>query len=190
MASMVDRTCVVTGATSGIGLETARELASLGANVIIVARDPERGRRVLADLASRGQGREAAMVADLASRGGGAGRGNRHSRRGTARLDVPVRTVPPPSPRRRALTVDGIETQWAVNHLALSLLTNLLLDRLRASAPSRVVVVASCVESQDASTPTMPANPTIGGWRRMLPIEAGERALHVRGCCNGSRARA
>jgi len=139
---MQNKTILITGATNGIGLETARGLARLGAHLVLVGRDPAKGERVLADLkASTGNERIDLLNADLSVQ---------DSIRALAvqvlerypRLDVLVNNaggVFDP----RTTTADGIETTWAVNHLAYFLLTNLLLDRLKTSAPARVVSVSS-----------------------------------------------
>jgi retinol dehydrogenase-12 len=139
--SMKDKLCLVTGATSGIGLVTARELARQGARVVLVGRDPSRcesavkhieeqtGRQtetLLADLSSQRQIRELA----------------RQYRERHGRLDVLVNNAGGLWIERR-LTEDGLEMTFAVNHLAYFLLTHLLLDTLKASAPARVVNVAS-----------------------------------------------
>jgi len=145
-ASLAGRTCLVTGATSGIGQEIAVGLAQLGATVGVVCRDRARGEATLAELRRRtgpGGGADRALLfeADL---------GSQADVRALA-ADVLARL-----PALHVLvnnaglvnlghttTVDGIETVFAVNHLAPFLLTNLLLERLRASAPARVVTVAS-----------------------------------------------
>ena len=141
-ASMIGKTCLVTGANSGIGLEIARGLAARGARVLMVARDADRGEAarvevaestgndavelLLCDLSSQRQVRElAAEVLDRC--------GELHLLVNNAGLTLGERT----------LTEDGIETTFAVNHLAPFLLTELLRERLVASAPARVVTVAS-----------------------------------------------
>ncbi len=139
---MDGRVCVITGATSGIGRAAASELAALGARLVIVARDPGRGTAARDEIAGETGNREVALeVADLASQ--------RHVRDLAVRLlaslpeiHVLVNNAGLTLSNRR-LTEDGLEETFAVNHLAPFLLTNLLLDRLRASAPARVVTVAS-----------------------------------------------
>ena len=141
-ASMADKTCLVTGANSGIGLETARGLAQGGARVLMVARDPERGEAALAEVAeSTGNDAVELLLCDLGSQ--------RRVRELAAevlerceRLDVLVNNAGL-TLGERILTEDGIESTFAVNHLAPFLLTALLRERLEASAPARVVTVAS-----------------------------------------------
>ena len=137
---MAGRTVLVTGGTGGIGLATAAGLAELGARVGIVGRDPARTKTAAERL--RGSGGEVdVFVADLSSQ--------QEVRRlakevlaAYPRLDVLVNNVGGYWATRHT-TVDGLEHTFAVNHLAPFLLTNLLLDRLRASAPARVVTVSS-----------------------------------------------
>ena len=141
-ADMQGKVCVVTGANSGIGKETALGLAQLGATVVLVCRSQERGAAALAEIKQRsGNDSVALLVADLSSQ--------RQVRRVAAayrqqfdRLDVLVNNAAL-ARRKRAVTEDGVELTLAVNHLAPFLLTNLLLDRLKASAPARVVTVSS-----------------------------------------------
>lgn len=139
---MRDKICLVTGATSGVGLVTAQALAQQGATVLLVARNPERGAAtvkrivqetgnpnvdvVLADLSSQSQIRQLAAAVQ----------------RRCARLDVLVNNAGALFTQRR-LSADGIEMTLALNHLGYFLLTNLLLDRLKASASARIVNVAS-----------------------------------------------
>ncbi len=142
MTSLAGRTCLVTGATSGIGEETALGLARLGARVILVGRSRERGERALARIrAESGNDAVDLRLADLASL--------TEIRRLAAevletcpRLHVLVNNAGVVN-LRRTTSIDGFETMFAVNHLAYFLLTNLLLERLIASAPARVVNVAS-----------------------------------------------
>ena len=139
---MDGRVCVVTGATTGIGLATALGLARLGARVGIVGRNRERAEAARAAVAREaGAERVEVFLADLSSQAEVRRlAGELRARYG--RLDVLVNNAAAYT-RRRTLTVDGIETQLAVNHLAPFLLTRLLLDPLRAGGPSRVVTVSS-----------------------------------------------
>ncbi len=141
-ASMVGRTCMVTGASSGIGRETALGLARLGANLVLVCRDRQRGEETLAAVRKQpGSAGGTLMLADLSSQA--AIRDLAREFLGSGQpLHVLVNNAGIVN-LQRTLTVDGIETVFAVNHLAFFLLTNLLLERLQLSAPARVVNVAS-----------------------------------------------
>jgi retinol dehydrogenase-14 len=139
---MRGKICVVTGASAGIGLETAVALARAGARVAIVCRTVDRGERAVAEIRRRSQSPDVGLfVADLASQ--------RAVRALAARLvgDLPRLDVLVNNAglimRERVLTEDGLETTFAVNHLAYFLLERLLEPALIASAPSRVVNVAS-----------------------------------------------
>jgi NAD(P)-dependent dehydrogenase (short-subunit alcohol dehydrogenase family) len=135
-------TAVVTGASSGIGAAAALELARRGMRVVAVGRDPERVAAIGERLRSEAGGDQPEPLgADLASQA--------EVRRLAAellercpRIDVLVLNAGLVMPRRE-LTVDGRETTMAVNHLAPFLLTNLLLERLRESAPARVITTSS-----------------------------------------------
>ena len=139
---MAGKTCLVTGATSGIGAVTAAALAKAGATVIVVGRDPGRC-RATAESLRRLHGPSAAvpMVADLSSMAEVRGLASEVRDR-FPRIDVLLNNAGAMFDKR-VESVDGIEKTWALNHLAPFLLTNLLLDTLKASAPARVVVVAS-----------------------------------------------
>jgi len=142
MGEMTGRVCVVTGASGGIGRATAVELARRGATVTLVARSRERGQAVLAQIV-RDTGRTDAtlVLADL-SRPAEVRRAAAELLAAHPRIHVLVNNAAQYT-RKRTLTADGIETQWAVSHLASFLLTNLLLPRLMESAPARVVTVSS-----------------------------------------------
>ncbi|HEX9940253.1 MAG TPA: SDR family oxidoreductase [Longimicrobium sp.] len=142
MGEMTGRVCVVTGASGGIGGATARALARRGATVALVVRSRERGQAV-ADAIERDTGRRDVrlVLADL-SRQADVRRAADEILATYPRVDVLVNNAAVHS-WRRTLTVDGIETQWAVNHLAPFLLASLLLPRLLESAPARVVTVSS-----------------------------------------------
>jgi NAD(P)-dependent dehydrogenase (short-subunit alcohol dehydrogenase family) len=140
--SLAGRTCLVTGATSGIGRVTALELARRGATVIVVGRDRARGEAALAEMRARsGNASVELMLADLSVQ-------SEVRRLATdvlqrhARLDVLVNNAGALFTRRR-VTADGLEATFALNHLAYFLLTALLRDALVAGAPSRVVNVSS-----------------------------------------------
>jgi len=140
--SLHGKTCLVTGGTAGIGLATARELARRGAAVAIVGRGVSRGVKA-AQAIRRDTGNEAVafLPADMSSLGDVRALAAQWLA-GTDRLDVLVNNAGALFAVRRE-SVDGIEMTLALNHLGPFLLTNLLLDALKAAAPSRIVNVAS-----------------------------------------------
>ena len=143
MSGQMDgKVCLVTGATGGIGRETALELARRGATVAIVARDEARGEATLAEVKRAGNG--AAPVLFRADFGSLADvrRLAEEASRTLPRLDVLVNNAGAIHMERKR-TADGHEMTFAVNHLAPFLLTGLLLPKLRASGGARVVNVAS-----------------------------------------------
>jgi NAD(P)-dependent dehydrogenase (short-subunit alcohol dehydrogenase family) len=138
---------VITGGNAGIGKETAVGLAEQGANVIITSRDPERGANAVADIRERsGSDTVEALRLDLASLSSIRSFATELLGR-TERIDVLVDNAGGVL-GKRGETEDGFETTFGVNHLGHFLLTSLLLDQLRASAPARVVVVSSHAHKQ------------------------------------------
>ncbi len=140
-SDMDGKVCVVTGANSGIGRVTAIDLAGRGATVVLICRDHAGGSAVVEEIGRRG-GNAVLLIADLASQ--------RQVREVAAaflkrfdRLDVLINNAGVAGWSTRFETEDGLERTFAVNHLAPFLMTNLLLDTLKASAPSRVVTVSS-----------------------------------------------
>lgn len=133
---------LVTGATSGIGLEASVALARQGAQLVVVGRDPARTEAAVADVIARSGSTEVShLLCDFSSQADVRRLAEavlaRHDR-----LDVLINNAGGVN-REHRLTVDGIEQTFAVNHLGYFLLTNLLLDLLVRSAPARVVSVAS-----------------------------------------------
>jgi len=140
--AVVSKVCMVTGATSGLGLATAWQLAGRGATVIIVGRDAAKCAAVAASVSSGSPtGAVDWLVADFADQDAvrrlAAEAEERHPR-----IGVLVNNAGATYPKRR-VTPEGVERTLAVNHLAPFLLTTLLLDRLRESAPARIVNVSS-----------------------------------------------
>ena len=136
------RTAVVTGANSGLGLVTARELARAGASVVLACRNLEKGERALAELRDAVPGAQARLaeldLADLASVRAFAQRlaGEQDS------LDLLINNAGVMAPPRRT-TADGFESQFGTNHLGHFALTGLLLDLLGAGSAPRVVTLSS-----------------------------------------------
>jgi len=141
-ADLSGRTCLVTGASSGIGMEAARQLAAMGARVILACRSAERGEAARAEIADDTGNREVELgVVDLAVQQSIRDFARDFRRRHDA-LHVLVNNAGTWSNQREE-TADGIELTWATNALAYFLLTQLLLDLLERSAPARIVNVAS-----------------------------------------------
>jgi len=139
---MQGRTCLVTGANRGIGFAIAHGLAAQGAHVILVVRDEKAGNAAAEEIRRVTESDAVdVLVADLSSQASIRELAEQVLTR-YRRLHVLVNNAGVIT-RRRSLTVDGIETQFAVNHLAYFLLTSLLLQRLRTSVPARIVVMAS-----------------------------------------------
>lgn len=139
---MRGKTVLVTGANTGIGLETAAGLAEMRADVVITARDPAKGSAAVAEIRRRhSDAKVAAMELDLSRlddvRAFAESFTDSHPR-----LDVLINNAGLML-GERTVTDDGYETTFQVNHLGPFLLTNLLLPLLRASAPSRIINVAS-----------------------------------------------
>jgi len=141
MAALDGKVCVITGATSGIGRAAAEKLALAGARLVLVGRDRAKGEETVERLKALRPGCEASVLtADLARLA--------EVRRLAAelaalpRIDVLINNAGAIF-RHRATTGDGLERTFALNHLAYYVLTRLLAEKLAASAPARVVVVAS-----------------------------------------------
>src|SRR5437763_3566579 len=142
MPMMSGKTVLVTGATGGIGKATAVGLARLGARVGITGRDIARTEAAATDIrAASNNSAVDAFAADMSSQAE-VRRLAREVLASYPRLDVLVNNVGGFWSTRR-VTPDGLEHTFAVNHLAGFLLTDLLLDRLKASAPARIVTVSS-----------------------------------------------
>jgi retinol dehydrogenase 12 len=136
------RIALVTGATSGIGQETAIGLAARGAHVVLVGRDRARAEAARKDVTERSRNPHVdVLLADFASLDAVRGLAREFGERYPA-LDLLVNNAGLVM-RERVLTADGYETTLAVNHLAPFLLTHLLRERLLASESARVVNVAS-----------------------------------------------
>jgi retinol dehydrogenase 12 len=140
--SMQGKICLITGATAGIGKETALGLAKLGAHVVLVGRDEARTRGTSAWLIEKSANNQidffladCSSLADVRRLAG-------EVKRKYPRLDVLINNAGALFVKRE-LTIDGLERTWALNHLAYVLLTHELLDPLKAAGSARIVNVAS-----------------------------------------------
>lgn len=140
--SVEGKRVLVTGATDGIGLQSAVELARMGANLHIVGRNPEKLSSAAARVAEAGGGKPpATYLADLSSQAGIRGLAAEVTAN-APKLDVLLNNAGGMF-TKRTLSPDGIEMTFALDHLNYFLLTHLLLDALHAAPQARVVNVAS-----------------------------------------------
>ena len=140
--TMADKVVMVTGANSGIGKAASQALANLGAKVVMVSRNLEKGEAARSEIIKQSQNKSVdLLLADLSSlesvRQLAAEFQTKYSK-----LHVLINNAGLFNQRRR-LTTDGYENTFATNYLAPFLLTNLLLNTLKASAPSRIINVSS-----------------------------------------------
>ncbi len=142
MSTIDGRRAIVTGPTSGIGKEIARQLAASGAEVVLACRDVERGQRTARDIsAGTGSTHPAVMAVDTSSQTSIRQFADAFRRR-YGGLDILVNNTGVLRPERE-VNVDGYELTFATNVLGYYLLTSELTDALRASAGARVINVAS-----------------------------------------------
>jgi len=161
---MKGKVCIVTGASSGIGKATATAMAAAGATVVMVCRDETRGRAARTRVVSESGNQSVdLMLSDLSSLA---------SVRGLAaefiakypKLDVLVNDAAVFT-SKRIMTSDGLELMFATNYLGPFLLTRLLIPRLEAAGPSRVINVS-------APSSMMPDFDDLQGERKFAPIVA------------------
>jgi NAD(P)-dependent dehydrogenase (short-subunit alcohol dehydrogenase family) len=140
-SSMAGKVCVITGATSGVGLEAARCLAEHGAHLVMIARNRDKADKVKMELQSRWPVPVDSIIADFSDLD--------QVRRAASlildlcpRIDVLINCAGL-HVTKRTETKAGFETVFCVNHLASFLLTNLLLDRVKESAPARILQINS-----------------------------------------------
>ena len=143
---MSNNICIITGANSGIGKATALGLAKMGAHIVMVCRSEERGLVAQEDIKTQSGNQSIdLLLADLSSQQEIRDLVTEFKQK-YSQLHVLINNAGIILPKR-TFTVDGIETVFAVNHLAPFLLTNLLLDVLKASAPARIITVSSRTHS-------------------------------------------
>ncbi|HEV2226743.1 MAG TPA: SDR family oxidoreductase [Nitrososphaerales archaeon] len=136
------KTCIITGASSGIGKASAEQLASMGAHVIMVCRSQERGERAKTEVEAKSGSKSIELMrADLASLASVRAFAEEFAKDHES-LHILLNNAGVARPLR-SLTVDGFETTFQVNYLSHFLLTNLLLPVLKKSTPSRIINVSS-----------------------------------------------
>ena len=139
--NLENKVCLITGATNGIGEESAKELSKMGAEIVFVARNEEKGKKLKEEL-FRASGREATMIlANLSSQAE-----VRRAAEEFLALDKPLDILLNNAGimnRERRETVDGLEEVFSVNHLAYFTFTLILAEKLKQTKGSRVVNVAS-----------------------------------------------
>jgi retinol dehydrogenase-12 len=140
--SMIGKICVVTGANSGIGKETALGLAQMGAHVVMVCRNADKGKGALEDIRREVPSAQLdLLIADMSSQASVRALAEQIHEK-YSRLHVLINNAGGAA-GAGTLSADGIELTVAGNHIGAALLTGLLLDLLKASAPSRIVNVSS-----------------------------------------------
>ncbi|KAG7253143.1 hypothetical protein CRUP_013422 [Coryphaenoides rupestris] len=160
------KTVIITGANTGIGKETTRDLARRGARVIMACRDLERAEEAREDILEDTGNEDIAIrkldLSDTKSIRAFAEVINREERQVNVLINNAGVMMCPYSK-----TVDGFEMQLGVNHLGHFLLTSLLLDLIKRSAPARVVVVASVAHTW-----------TLFGWFTKTPVQGAQTTLY------------
>jgi NAD(P)-dependent dehydrogenase (short-subunit alcohol dehydrogenase family) len=139
---MESKICLVTGASSGVGMATCAALSQIGAVVVMVCRDEARGSAARAKVAPKGGNRSAdLMLADLSSPASVRGLAAEFSAK-YPKLDLLVNDAATFVSKRR-VTPDGLELMFATNYMGPFLLTRLLIPKLEAASPSRVINVSA-----------------------------------------------
>jgi NAD(P)-dependent dehydrogenase (short-subunit alcohol dehydrogenase family) len=142
MMTMDGKICLITGGTNGIGKATAKELARMGATVVLVGRDAAKTARVVEEIrAASGNKNVESLLADLSSQEEVRRLADEFQAK-YLHLHVLLNNAGGTF-QTRQLSADGIEMTFALNHLAYFLLTNLLLETMKASAPARIINVSS-----------------------------------------------
>lgn len=163
--TMQGKRVLVTGATDGIGLQAAIELAALGASLHLVGRDPDKLGRAAAKVAEAAGGRPpATYLADLSSQASIRGLAAEVTANAPA-LDVLLNNAGGMFSRRQ-LSAEGIEMTFALDHLGYFLLTHLLLDALHAAPRARIVNVASAAhKGVSLDFEDLQGEKSYSGWR-------------------------
>ena len=176
---MIGKTCIITGATGGIGLATAARLGALGARLVLVGRDRDKGAAALARLRADVPGVAVEMHYGDLSRPDEVLRLADALLYAAPRIDVLLNNAGAIYARRET-TPDGLELTFALNHMGYFRLTSLLHPRLIASAPARVVNVASEAHRGAAlDFEDLQSSKAYNGWRayqRSKPLTSCSRA--------------
>lgn len=164
-ATLQDQTILITGATNGIGLVTARELARMGAQVVIIGRNAARAAETVRSIRqATGNPRVDALVGDLTAQAD-VRRLTDEFRQRYSRLNVLINNAGAVFFQRH-LSAEGFEMTLALNHLSYFMLTNLLLDLIVESAPARIINVSSAAHWMSRIDLNQMANSYhVGGWR-------------------------
>jgi len=171
---MQGKVCMVTGANSGIGKATALGLAQMGATIVMVCRNQSKGEQAQNEIKEKSENDAIdLMLADLSSQES-IHRLAENVQQHYQQLHVLINNAGVANLSRRE-TVDGLEMTFAVNYLAPFLLTNLLLDKLKASAPARIVNVSS--ESHQSGYIKMDVLELEKGYRLMRAYGQSKLAL-------------
>ncbi len=183
---MPEQTILITGSTDGIGMNAALELARLRAHVLVHGRNRDKGQAVVDEIRRLSKNNRVDMlIADLASRRQVHQLAGELLRR-YGRIDVLINNAGV-FLRRRQVTEDGLEMTFAVNHLAPFLLTNLLLERLKQSAPARIINVTSVVAEtgNPGQVNYVAAKAGLIGLTRALALEIASRNITVNAVAPG-----
>ncbi len=165
MTDMRGKTVVITGATDGVGKQAALRLAEAGASLVLVSRNAEKGRSVVESLRRQAQNQHIEFLQADLSRLDDVRRVAADIRARCDRLDVLLNNAGAIF-MQRAESADGIEMTWALNHLNYFLLTHELIDLLKASAPARIVNVASAAHQRgQIDFDDLEGGKSYAGWR-------------------------
>ncbi len=172
MISLKGKVILITGATSGLGKETARGLAKMGATIVFTTRDHEKGKNTKDELIKTTGNKDIhAIFCDLASFDS-IRKGCDEFRSKFNKLDVLINNAATWDHTRR-LSKDGIENIFATNYLAPFLMTHLLLDLLKKSSPSRIINLTSGLHSGTINFEDIEAKKKFSGFKAYRQSKLG-----------------
>jgi len=142
---LTNKTIIITGANSGIGKAVSMQLAGMGANIVMMCRNKERGEQALQDVRAVAKGGQVELILVDMSSQASVRKAVNEFLSSHARLDVLIHNAANFDHRQKkpVITEDGVENVFATNHVNIFFMTHLLLNTLKQSAPSRVITVAS-----------------------------------------------